>query len=798
MQEAMLYNKLKDNKVECYLCGRRCTIADGKLGYCQVRKNSKGTLYSLVYGKACSANPDPIEKKPLWHFRPGSLVMSVATVGCNFRCQFCFHPETTIISNGIPQKIGEVFARAEKTIHENIRIFHNAYTLSATGQKRRLRKIFCHNYEGEFIEINAAYLPPFECTPEHEIYVWDSALTKKKAGAIQVGDSLIVPKMKPNETEEEILQVAHIIGKRKTRIRKSRQTKEKKLIEIMKLKESGLSSREIGNIVGMHPVYLRKLIGILNKDGVTEKTFYYQNDVLENEGRVKFRSEKKWIPARVPINEELAELLGYYVAEGWVTQYGNRPNSFQLNFSYGLEEDAMAERTVKLLKKIFNVTVIVKERRTARTVEVTKSSLGVLFSQLCGSGAKSKKVPDFMFTSSKSVVLSFLKAYLKGDGTETGNYISVNTVSKELSIGIFYLLIKQGYLPGWYEWNPPEKSEIEGRTINQSTLYYIKVNTNTFGRELVGGRRKILNPDRAVKFRSTKDFWLLPVKKLSRRQYKGSVYNMEVEDEHSYLANFVGVRNCQNWQISHEREIVGRNISPEKIVGYALETGCTGVSYTYTEPTIFFEYAYDTAKIAHRKGLFNTFVTNGYMTREAVETIAPYLDAATVDFKGNANPTFYKTYCNVPSVDPIFDSLEAMKAADIHIEITNLLVSDVGDDTKEAEALAQWIVQALGEDTPLHLLRFYPHHKMSNLPPTSIKKLEAAAAASTRAGLKYVYLGNVPGHQGANTICNNCGALLIERLGIQTTSVRLTRDGRCPSCNLPIPVKLSEDIAHSE
>ncbi len=255
---------------------------------------------------------------------------------------------------------------------------------------------------------------------------------------------------------------------------------------------------------------------------------------------------------------------------------------------------------------------------------------------------------------------------------------------------------------------------------------------------------------------------------------------------------------CQNWQISHEREIIGRNISPEKIVDLALNTGCTGVSYTYTEPTIFFEYAFDTAKIAQEKGLFNTFVTNGYMTTEAVDTIAPYLNAATVDFKGNANPTFYKKYCNVPSVDPIYESLKAMKAAGIHIEITNLLVSDVGDDIQEAETLAQWIVEELGENTPLHILRFYPHHKMSNLPPTSIKKLEAAAAASTRAGLKYVYLGNVPGHQGANTICANCGALLIERLGVQTISVRLTRDGRCPSCNLPIPIILSEDTKVSD
>ncbi|MFX1491126.1 MAG: AmmeMemoRadiSam system radical SAM enzyme [Promethearchaeota archaeon] len=252
---------------------------------------------------------------------------------------------------------------------------------------------------------------------------------------------------------------------------------------------------------------------------------------------------------------------------------------------------------------------------------------------------------------------------------------------------------------------------------------------------------------------------------------------------------------CQNWQISHEREIFGHDLSPDKIVDLALQSGCSGISYTYTEPTIFFEYAYDTAKIAQQKGLFNTFVTNGYLTPEAIETIAPYLDAATVDFKGNANPNFYERYCHVPSVDPIFSALKAMKNVGIHIEITNLVVTDVGDDVKDAEKLAKWIVEELGEETPLHLLRFYPHHKMSNLPPTPIKALEAAANASIQAGLKYVYLGNVPGHQGANTICANCGALLIERLGVHTTSVRLTRQGRCPACNLPIPIILPDDLS---
>jgi len=253
---------------------------------------------------------------------------------------------------------------------------------------------------------------------------------------------------------------------------------------------------------------------------------------------------------------------------------------------------------------------------------------------------------------------------------------------------------------------------------------------------------------------------------------------------------------CQNWEISHETEIQGRTLLPEKVVELAVQAGCSGISYTYTEPTIFFEYAYDTAKLAHEQGLFNTFVTNGYLTPEGVKTIAPYLDAATVDFKGSGDPKFYRQYCGAPSVEPIYACLKAMHAAGIHVEITNLVVTKVGDSAKGVERLAQWIVTELGPDTPLHLLRFYPHYEFNQMEPTPITALEAAATAAKKAGLKYVYLGNVPGHQGANTLCPNCGALLVERLGVQTLSVRLTRDGRCPTCKLAIPIVLAKESKH--
>jgi len=246
---------------------------------------------------------------------------------------------------------------------------------------------------------------------------------------------------------------------------------------------------------------------------------------------------------------------------------------------------------------------------------------------------------------------------------------------------------------------------------------------------------------------------------------------------------------CDNWNISQEKEIIGRDFPPEEVIRAAKEYGCQGVSYTYTEPTIFFEYAYDTAVLAHKEGLFNTFVTNGYMTPEAVRMIAPYLDAATVDFKGGGDPEFYRKFASVPSVEPIYASLEEMKKHGIHIEVTNLVVPGIGDSMDRIEELARWIHDNLGADTPFHLLRFHPDYNLTTIRSTDIKTLEEAYEASRRAGLNYVYIGNVPGHRYENTYCPGCGELLIKRYGFGVIRWNLTDDLRCPSCSMRIAIK---------
>jgi len=246
---------------------------------------------------------------------------------------------------------------------------------------------------------------------------------------------------------------------------------------------------------------------------------------------------------------------------------------------------------------------------------------------------------------------------------------------------------------------------------------------------------------------------------------------------------------CDNWSISQEKKIKGCAFPPEKVLEATKENGCQGISYTYTEPTIFFEYAYDTATLAHKQRFFNTFVTNGYMTPEAVQTIAPILDAATVDFKGGGDPEFYNKFSAVPSVEPIYESLREMKKHHIHVEVTNLVAPKIDDSIERIRELATWIRDNLGEDTPFHLLRFHPNYQVADIPSTSLKTLEQACEASSEVGLNYVYMGNVLGHRYENTYCPNCREFLINRFGFEIEKWRLTKDMRCPACGYTISIK---------
>ncbi len=245
---------------------------------------------------------------------------------------------------------------------------------------------------------------------------------------------------------------------------------------------------------------------------------------------------------------------------------------------------------------------------------------------------------------------------------------------------------------------------------------------------------------------------------------------------------------CLNYHSSHREVPVGEELAPTELVRLAIKNDCQGMTYTYTEPTIFFELAYDTARLANAEGLYNTFVTNGYMTTEAVDTIAPYLDAASVNFKGSANKEFYKKLMDVPKTEPIFTSMERMKEKGIFIEITNLIIPEVGDNQKDTRILAEWTVENLGPRTPFHFTSFAPTFKITNLPRTPASTLEKHINIARESGLEFVYSGNVPGHDYENTYCPNCGFKAVERYSVYLKSNNLREDGHCPKCSTDLGI----------
>ncbi|MBN1473489.1 MAG: AmmeMemoRadiSam system radical SAM enzyme [Syntrophaceae bacterium] len=239
---------------------------------------------------------------------------------------------------------------------------------------------------------------------------------------------------------------------------------------------------------------------------------------------------------------------------------------------------------------------------------------------------------------------------------------------------------------------------------------------------------------------------------------------------------------CQNHEISQmpraARMIAGDEVSPQDIVRQAKKGACKTIAYTYTEPTIYFELAYDTAKIAHDVDIKNIFVTNGFMTPDMLEMIAPYLSAANVDLK-SFRDEFYKKQCGA-KLAPVLDSLKKMKSLGIWVEITTLLIPTLNDSEEELKDIAEFIA-SLGKETPWHISRFHPQFKSRDLPPTPLASLHRAAQIGTQAGLKYVYCGNVPGDAGENTYCFNCRQLLIERYGFRIINNYLSGN-KCPHC----------------
>jgi len=242
---------------------------------------------------------------------------------------------------------------------------------------------------------------------------------------------------------------------------------------------------------------------------------------------------------------------------------------------------------------------------------------------------------------------------------------------------------------------------------------------------------------------------------------------------------------CQNWEISQTTpdETYNLELPPEKVVALAKKAGSRSIAYTYVEPTIFFEYMTDTASLARKEGILNVYHSNGFINPGPLKELCRVLDAANIDLKGFTEE--YYSNMSQGHLAPVLQTLKTLKNEGVHLEITNLMIPTKNDDVDTVRKMCAWIKSELGSDTPVHFSRFYPLYKLRNLPPTPVSTLEKSRKIAMDLGLEYVYIGNVPGHEGERTFCPRCKKLLIVRQGYSIGEVHLNK-GKCKFCGKPI------------
>ena len=520
------------NKIMCTACARYCKIGEGQVGLCGIRGVHEGKLWLYVYGRVITGHVDPIEKKPVSHYRPGSKIFSIATTGCNWLCRYCFVPGTFVSTDQGRRTIESLFQGGTPTDHSEVHRVENQSALTHRGRWRRILNAFEHLYSGRMIELRLVGFESIECTPDHGVYasVAGGPVQKVRADSLKTFDRLVVP-------------------------------------------------------------------------------------------RPKSVDDQRLMPRRVEVFNRIETLL----------------------------------------------------------------------------------------------------------------------------------------------------QEVETASPSGATL----VRQNA----------------RAMEQMFTRDWVFVPIREIRTKLYVGPVYNIEVEQDHSYTANSMAVANCQNADISQRRKVEGIEVEPQDVVRMTLEQGCQGLAYTYNQPTIFIEFARDIGMLARKAGLINIFVSNGYDTPETVAEMPKFLDCVTVDFKGSGETNFVRKYINIPNADPIFQTiLDTRDTKKIHIEITDLIVPQVGDDLGAARKLSKWVYDNLGPDTPIHFLRFHPDYKMMEFPWTPVETLEKHCAVAKEEGLKYVYIGNVPGHPLENTYCPGCGAIAIKRYSFDITGWYLDKDNKCKKCGYKLAI----------
>ncbi|GBC71285.1 hypothetical protein HRbin02_01065 [Candidatus Calditenuaceae archaeon HR02] len=576
---------LMDLKVElvnkmlrhCNFCRWNCKVdrlQGQKRGTCMLDWTSRVSSYFHHLG----------EELPIRGVRGSGTIFFTS---CNMRCGFCVHPDTYVMTDTGPRRIEELFLEAEGAVLHGdgyVRFPREVYTYTYDGKRVKVSKVFKHFYAGDLIVIKPFYAPPINVTPAHELVVYseeEGGIRKKKASELSIGDKLLIPRLKRESGEEVCIDVGRILESAIAELKFFVNIQPEMHELVVKLHESGLTSSEIGGRTGYHPAYVRGLISRLRRGEVGGKE--KKNSLVFEDGRVRLKTEKRpGIPAKLKLDEEVAELLGYYCAEGHVSKCSDRPSSYKLVISFGKNERDLAARTKTLLEKKFDISARIVERKTTISVEVGKTSLALLFKSLCGSNSYDKKVPPHLFKAPDSVIESFTEAINVGDGCITGGYVSINTSSRELAHGLYGLYILLGHLPSYNVYKPSAEKIIESRRVKQSIIYYVKVRLSRM-------RDKSWREAKHVRYRFTDDYIIVPIHSISKKRYTGPVYNMEVDDKsHTYTASYIAIGNCQNGDISRDKDN-GLVVDPELLAMMMWELrveGCHNINLVGGEPTI--------------------------------------------------------------------------------------------------------------------------------------------------------------------------------------------------------------------
>lgn len=688
----------------CVVCPRLCKVdrrADVK-GLCAIGRHAVVASYFPHFGE-----------EDCLRGRRGSGTIFFS--GCNLRCVFCLAPDSLVATDRGPRRIEEIFAEGVDEIvagEGRVRRPADLRVRTATGELAPVSKAFMHRYAGELVRLKAMSAPEIVVTPNHEVLVVErdapDRIIKVPAADLTEDHYLVVPKGEASGSPVTF-DVAQVLAEQPVRMlrRAARRVETERLVAAL---GSSRSSAQVGAELGYHPAYVRTLRSRLTR-GRLETSETVPLAVQVEDGLVRFASERRpGIPQEVPLDENVAWLLGLFCAEGHVKESRDRPNSHRLILSFALTERDLAEHAARLLAETFGVRPQLVLRRTTITVEIGKASLAVLFRALCGTGAAAKRVPAEIFLAPEAIVRAFLEGYLVGDGAETPTHVVGQTVSAELAHGLYELGLRLGVLPSIHRWQPPPQTVIEGRVVRQSALWFVKFKKDRLQQADLSRER--------TRWKDAGAHFLVPLLRIEKERYEGPVYNLEVDHPtHSYAAPALAVGNCQNHDISWE--VRGERVDATRLAEMMLELqliGCHNINWVTPEHVV--PQILEAVPIAVEGGLRLPIVynTSAYDSLDSLELMEGVVDVYMPDFKLWTGELARRYLKRADYADVARGTIKEM-----HRQVGDLVLDEHGMARRgvilrhlvmpglidETEAILRWVAEELGTDCYVNLMAQY-------------------------------------------------------------------------------------------